>query len=159
MLFLFFIHFLSASVQADPAIRERGTAPSCDNINECRTLLGIIWSCLTTIFLCTWVAVHPNIPRQEDLRDKTFLQKYRHKVSRFFQNKLPLFLCTLFIPEYVLAWAIRQRLGARRISEEYGMLSILPLICPSDATHGRSRVWSHTNSRILHYHGRISLFL
>ena len=133
MLFLFFIHFLSASVQADPAISERSTAPSCDNINECRTLLGIVWSCLTTIFLCTWVAIHPNIPRQANLRDKTFLQKCRHKVSRFFQDKLPLFLCTLFIPEYVLAWAIRQRLMARMISKRYGTLSVLLLIRPSDA--------------------------
>ena len=133
MLFLILVHFLSATARSGPVISDQSTAPSCDNIIERRTLLGIVWSCLTTIFLCTWVAIHPNIPRQANLRDKTFLRKFRHKVSRFFQDKLPLFLCTLFIPEYVLAWAIRQRIVARKISKEYGTLSVLLLICPSDA--------------------------
>ena len=27
-----------------------------------RTDIGIIWSCLVTIFSCTWVAAYPNIP-------------------------------------------------------------------------------------------------
>jgi hypothetical protein len=27
-----------------------------------RSIWGIIWSCLSTIFACTWIAVHPNIP-------------------------------------------------------------------------------------------------
>ncbi|KAJ7219854.1 hypothetical protein C8J57DRAFT_1095103 [Mycena rebaudengoi] len=35
---------------------------SCDNINNCRKLFDIVWGCLVTIFACTWVSVHPNVP-------------------------------------------------------------------------------------------------
>jgi hypothetical protein len=70
------------------------------------------------------MAIHPNIPEPVDLKDANFLQSCQHKISQFFRDKLPLFLFTLFIPEYVLAWAIRQRLMARRISKKYGMLLI-----------------------------------
>ena len=40
--------------------------PSCDNLYHCRSLLNIIWSCLTTIFLCTWVTVHPDVPDENE---------------------------------------------------------------------------------------------
>lgn len=36
---------------------------ACNNINNCRTLTDIVRSCLTTMFVCVLVAVHPNIPR------------------------------------------------------------------------------------------------
>ncbi|KAK0475636.1 hypothetical protein EDD18DRAFT_194519 [Armillaria luteobubalina] len=31
-------------------------------VGDQRTVLSIIWSCLATIFACTWLAVHPNVP-------------------------------------------------------------------------------------------------
>ncbi|KAJ6565630.1 hypothetical protein DFH09DRAFT_1278646 [Mycena vulgaris] len=34
---------------------------SCDDIDS-RRLCNIIWGCLTTIFACTWVSIHPNVP-------------------------------------------------------------------------------------------------
>jgi hypothetical protein len=40
---------------------------------------------------------NPNIPKPADLHDKTFPQKCRHSVSRFFQDEFLLFLFTLFI--------------------------------------------------------------
>lgn len=36
----------------------------CRDVEEYRKLGGIIVSCLTTIFLCTWISVHPNVPDQ-----------------------------------------------------------------------------------------------
>ena len=27
-----------------------------------RTRFDIVWTCVTTLFICTWVAIHPNIP-------------------------------------------------------------------------------------------------
>jgi len=127
MLLLFLIHFLSARALPIPAANDESESASCIDVNNCRTLLGIIWSCLTTVFLCTWVAIHPNIPAPEE-EDANFLQSCQHKIAQFFVNKLPLFLFTLFIPEYVLAWAIRQRLTARQISKQYGTSLILLLI-------------------------------
>jgi hypothetical protein len=131
MLLLLFICFLSARALSVPAANDESASTSCNDLNHCRSLLGIIWSCFTTVFLCTWVAIHPNIPKPVDLEDASFLESRKHKISQFFRDKLPLFLCTLFIPEYVLAWAMRQRLMARKISKEYG--ASLLLYWPSEA--------------------------
>lgn len=40
-------------------------SPSCNDIDRCRQLSSIIWSCLTTVFLCSWVALHPDVPAQD----------------------------------------------------------------------------------------------
>ena len=61
-----------------------------------------------TIFSCTWVAVHPNVPCPEK----------QNPVLSFAGHRLPLFICALLVPEYVLAWAIRQFLRARQIANE-----------------------------------------
>jgi hypothetical protein len=36
--------------------------PLCNDLYRCRALFSIVWSCLTTVFLCTWVAMHPDVP-------------------------------------------------------------------------------------------------
>jgi hypothetical protein len=123
MLFLFFIHSqLSARARPVPAldISISSTSSSCKDIDNCRTLLDIIWSCITTIFLCTWVAIHPNLPEPVDTQYMDLWPKCVHRISCFFRNKLVLFICALLVPEYILAWAIRQRLMARKIVNKNG---------------------------------------
>ena len=61
-----------------------------------------------TIFSCTWVAVHPNVPSPVK----------RNPIMSFAGHRLPLFICALLVPEYVLAWAIRQFLRAREIANQ-----------------------------------------
>src|SRR5579871_5669584 len=117
MLFLLFVHFLSARALPIPA-DEESVPTSCSNLNNCRSLLNIIWSCLSTIFLCTWVSMHPNIPEPVDTENMSIKRKCSHRISSFFQDKVPLFICALLIPEYILAWAIRQHLMARKITRE-----------------------------------------
>jgi len=121
MLFLFFIHLVSTRALPIPAIDEASAPSSCKDYDNCRSILSIIWSCITTIFLCTWVAVHPNVPEPVDTQDMDFWRKCVHKTLCFFKTKVVLFICALLVPEYVLAWAIRQRLVARRIVKENGM--------------------------------------
>lgn len=46
-----------------------GTADSsptlqCKDIDNCRTLPSIVYGCLSTVFLCTWTALHLNVPRE-----------------------------------------------------------------------------------------------
>ena len=120
MLFLFFVYLLSARALPVPAVDKESTPSSCKDIDNCRTLLGIIWSCVTTVFLCTWVAVHPNVPEPVDTQDMDFWHKCVHVTSCFFKNKVVMFICALLLPEYILAWAIRQRLVARRIVKRNG---------------------------------------
>jgi len=45
---------------------QRQAPSSCDDPDGCRSLRDIIWSCVLTMSLCTWVAVHPNIPSPDD---------------------------------------------------------------------------------------------
>ena len=144
MLFLFLVHSLSTRAAPIPAVDYSSIPSSCEDLGHCRTLLGIVWSCITTIFLCTWVSIHPNVPEPEkhvpdipepklqDWRDipgfvttrvRKFWDRCAHKISSLFQNKIRLFICALLVPEYILAWAIRQNFMARTIVNEHGTLS------------------------------------
>lgn len=51
----------SISIQALPIIELR-KSPSCDDVNNCRSISTIVWSCLITIFSCTWITVQSTIP-------------------------------------------------------------------------------------------------
>ena len=120
MLFLFFVYLLSARALPIPAVDEASTPSSCKDYDNCRSLLSIIWSCLTTIFICTWVAVHPNVPEPVDTQEMDFWPKYVQNTLCFFKTKVVMFICALLVPEYVLAWAIKQRLMARKIVKDNG---------------------------------------
>ena len=121
MLVLFLVHLLSVRALPVPVIDESSPLSSCTDYNNCRSLLSIIWSCITTIFLCTWVAVHPNVPEPVDTRDMGFWRKRANQLACFFKDKMVMFICALLVPEYVLAWAIRQWLMARKIAKENGL--------------------------------------
>ena len=70
-----------------------------------RTHFEIIWSCISTLFICTWVSIHPNIPPRDE----------GHLCSLW--RRIKLMLWTLLVPELILLWAIRQWLAARFIAE------------------------------------------
>jgi hypothetical protein len=79
----------------------------CDQSVQTRSLWNIVWSCLSTVFLCTWVSLHPNIlstPEEPGLG--RFERWIRKPLVEFLTYKLPLFLWALLVPEYILAWAI-----------------------------------------------------
>lgn len=38
---------------------------SCQDIDDCRTISAIVWSCVATLVACTWASVHPNVPDPE----------------------------------------------------------------------------------------------
>ena len=49
----------------------------------------------------------------------SWIEKYiRNPLLSFAEHRLPLFVCALLLPEYVLAWAIRQYLNAREIANQ-----------------------------------------
>jgi hypothetical protein len=73
-----------------------------------RSLWNIIWSCIVTIFACTWVAVHPNVPTPKQ-------NAHRRWYSRPL-GRARITLYALIGPEFVLVWAWRQRYIARRTS-------------------------------------------
>jgi len=82
-------------------------SPSCSDSNNCRSLWDIIRSFALTIFLCSWVSVHPNIPGPDERWPRVTLRR------------VGLMLATLVVPEAIIAWALRQRLIAGQLAEEY----------------------------------------
>ena len=122
MLFLTLLYYLAVSIRASPIppiISRSLESNSCTDLTHSRTVWNIIWSCLATIFSCTWVAVHPNIPCPRKREAKNCFQRWvRNPLLSFAEHRLPLFVCALLVPEYVLAWAIRQYLSARKIANE-----------------------------------------
>ena len=72
-----------------------------------RTHFDIVWSCVSTLFICTWVAIHPNIPPQGEGH------------IRSLWRRIKLMLWTLVVPELILIWAYRQWSAARYIAEYF----------------------------------------
>ncbi|KAJ7148488.1 hypothetical protein C8R43DRAFT_889063 [Mycena crocata] len=107
MLLLFFlVHFLSTNSislprsQPDTAV----TANSCDDIHSCRRRFDIVWSCLATIFVCTWVSVHPNLPPPN---------------QSLLWRKLRMMLITVVAPEVMMGFAWRQFYAARSFEKDF----------------------------------------
>ncbi|KAF7333361.1 hypothetical protein MVEN_02351500 [Mycena venus] len=96
----------SSSVSGN-SLAARDEAASCDDINSCRTVFGIISGCLATIFACTWVSVHPNVPPPG-------LGNLALSWRRFC-----MMLVAVIAPELMAGFAARQFLDARWFSKEY----------------------------------------
>ncbi|TDL14490.1 hypothetical protein BD410DRAFT_845987 [Rickenella mellea] len=92
------------SVQALPF--DKRAISACTDLNNCRTTSDIVWSCLTTTFSCTWVAIHPNIPAPYESSFEIGLRR------------LGVVIMALIAPELVIMWAMRQWIVARRLAKE-----------------------------------------
>ncbi|KDR73261.1 hypothetical protein GALMADRAFT_727609 [Galerina marginata CBS 339.88] len=90
--------------------RQTNIAPSSQQECVCpsmRSKWDIVWSCFVTIFICSWVSVHPNIPRPGDGRWRKALRR------------LELMSFTIFSPELIIFWASKQWLAARYFAKCY----------------------------------------
>ena len=79
MLIVLFVYYLvqSAYIDASPVPSTDNrllVGNRCTDLTHCRTIWSIVWSCLVTIFSCTWVAVHPNIPCPKKREANTHLE-------------------------------------------------------------------------------------
>ena len=123
MLILLFVYYsVQALIDASPTLiidNHSLDTNRCTDLTHCRTIWNIVWSCLATIFSCTWVAVHPNIPCPKTREANGWIERcIWNPLLSFAEHRLPLFVCALLVPEYILAWAIRQFLKARKIAKE-----------------------------------------
>lgn len=108
-----------SSAPTNPTLPEA----SCKDIDHCRTLAGLVQSCLVTILACVWFAVHRNIPEPKVDRPRSgsalrraFLFAW-HKVLDQ-RQAANVFVVALLVPEWVLAWALRQWLVARALAAQ-----------------------------------------
>ncbi|KAF9008039.1 hypothetical protein BDQ17DRAFT_1323936 [Cyathus striatus] len=83
------------------------SAPLC-NCNQ-RSALDITWSCLSTLFLCTWVSIHPNTPAPSD------------EGWRVLWRRLKTIYWAIIVPEMVTFWALQQYSGARALWKQYDL--------------------------------------
>ena len=74
---------------------------------DSRSIYGILWSCLATIFACTWITVHPNIPAPGD--SQWAVLRRRLAIMGYF----------LLAPEFVIMWAARQHFDVRYLTTKY----------------------------------------
>ncbi|KAF7974345.1 hypothetical protein HWV62_12410 [Athelia sp. TMB] len=96
---------------------------ACKDIDHCRTLGSLIQSCIVTILACVWFAVHRNVPAptvrppfHSNLLVRVFLFVwYKIRAQR---QAVTVFVVTLLVPEWVLAWALRQFIAARDLSKK-----------------------------------------
>lgn len=79
---------------------------ACECPSDRRTIFTIVWNCIVTITLCTWSSVHPNIPGPDEGWWEVTWQR------------IELMLWGLVAPEFLLIWAMRQRRGARYITQK-----------------------------------------
>jgi hypothetical protein len=81
----------------------RNVAAAMNMSSNNRSVTDIIWSCFATVFACTWVSLHPNIPHP----DATEWHIRRHRFL--------MMLCGLIAPELIVLFALREWLGARTL--------------------------------------------
>ncbi|KAJ7078968.1 hypothetical protein C8R44DRAFT_654325 [Mycena epipterygia] len=109
LILLLLLHTLSrnSSLAQENALASRAPVDACDDIDSCRKLLDIIWGCLTTIFACTWVSVHPNVPPP------------KRGWLALFWRRLKMMLIAVIAPELMVGFAVRQFRAAQFFSKEF----------------------------------------
>jgi hypothetical protein len=120
MLILLLAFSLFQTYYADPG---QGPAPielraisACGDQDSRRSIWSIVWSCLSTIFLCTWVALHPNVAFRPEKPNARWSEWWIWDPLHHFRSyQLPLFMCALLVPEYILLWSTRQFFAAGKI--------------------------------------------
>ena len=71
--------------------------------SDTRSLYEIANTCLITLFACTYVSVHPNVPKT-------------HGKESLLLVRVKLMALALIAPEFLVSWAFRQWLVARKVA-------------------------------------------
>ncbi|KIM75922.1 hypothetical protein PILCRDRAFT_41284, partial [Piloderma croceum F 1598] len=100
-----------------------------------RTTGNIIWSCLATLFSCTWVAVHPNVPYLGETATTIALRRTK------------LVVAALIAPELVIMWAMREFIIADKLAKlhEGKFLFLMTFQWLADVSGSSERKWTRTH--------------
>ena len=86
------------------SLAETSHSPACSDINHCRTLPAIVYGCLVTIFACTWLSFHPDIPN------------CTYTLSRIRAHHFFSVMWSFLVPELVIMKAAIQWWRVRRLT-------------------------------------------
>ena len=107
--FLFYPFFLSETTSGAPLTLYQPQLvprdPPAEVDTNYRSTPEIIWTCLATTFICTWVSVHPNAP---SLEEPGYV---------IFRRRVFLMSIALLAPELMVLWAFKQWKGAKMIRD------------------------------------------
>ena len=106
---------LCSIVKAYPEVPVNGTSPwtvvepGWVPEPSIRGTIGIIWTCVVTIFACSWTVTHPNFPD----RGASYYYSYSVLEKWFFKSKINMCLAALLAPELLAAAAVIDWLDAK----------------------------------------------
>jgi hypothetical protein len=106
LLILSITYLVHGTIQAAPISNflPDTSSPDISSLNQClcpyqrRSLWEILWTCLSMIFACTWVSVHPNIPLAGEKGWETIVRR------------LELMMWGILSPEVIVYWAMKSGL-------------------------------------------------
>ena len=96
------------------------TAMAPQDCQRYRTRSDIVWSCLSTIFLCTWVSLHPDIPKPINMSGFRPSQRIRAHIWRFIRFRLMWVVLAVFAPEMILGRSLMKFFSARDLVKKHG---------------------------------------
>jgi hypothetical protein len=112
----------SSEEQSDIGSRSTLSAPYEDYSHDPHHYTAewnLILSCFFTIFICSWVAIRPNVPTVIKPPGPKRLHNLYNSWTLFYE-KLVLVLIFLIFPEFVLGWAFVQREMANSLTKITG---------------------------------------
>ncbi|KAJ3537528.1 hypothetical protein NMY22_g5561 [Coprinellus aureogranulatus] len=113
----------------------RDTTDDTPEDSDYRSTVDILWTCLFTIFACTWISVHPNVAG------------YRSTWRQTFAARLELMVWAIFAPELIVVFAFRQWNGARTIRRKMNDLAEML------GSGKRPMPWTETHGHLLQMGG------
>ncbi|KAJ7050176.1 hypothetical protein C8F01DRAFT_1179662, partial [Mycena amicta] len=103
----------------------RASSDTCKDIDNCRRLFDIVWGCFVTVFACTWVSVHPNVPRPKPFpppKDAALWRQVKWRLvdaQGALRSRFKLMLVALLGPEFIAGFAAKQLVIAWKFSTKY----------------------------------------
>lgn len=90
---------------------------TCPNGSDCHTTWDIVSSCAATIFLCTWVSLHPSLPDPAATEGRVIIFQIMSWIRAF------------VFPENIAAWAVAERWETEQYESPFqGVLYSTPTI-------------------------------
>jgi hypothetical protein len=74
-----------------------------------RGTVGLIWSCILTLWPCVWIAIHLNIPNSERTWEYRLLKKLKYAALALLLTEIML---TLMVGQFRAAWTLAKEINA-----------------------------------------------
>ena len=84
-----------------------------------RGTASLVFSCVSTTLICTWSALHLNVPQRQDASD-----------TALFLRKLAYLIVALLAPEFIAMCAFKDWVAARELTEKMRTAAVMSIFLP-----------------------------